>query len=43
MHFYNKYLSGQWTDARIILDDGHEYHVHKIILSTVPYFDRLVA
>jgi len=43
MHFYNKYLSGQWTDARIILDDGHEYHVHKIILSTVPYFDSLFS
>jgi len=43
MHFYNKYLDGQWTDARIILDDGHKYYVHKIILSTVPYFDSLFS
>ena len=40
MHFYNKYLSGQWTDSRIILDDGRKFDVHKIVLSTVPYFDR---
>lgn len=43
MHFYNKYLSGQWTDARIILDGGYRYDVHKIILSTVPYFDSLFS
>lgn len=43
MHFYNKYLSGQWTDSRIILDDGRKFDVHKIVLSTVPYFDSLFS